>query len=174
MGREVRMVPADWEHPKEYDVYRHKMDYIPLLAGSYDKAKAEYDEEAAQWNKGFVKDWANGGWKEKSASCANEYAEYADYEEWAGEAPEPQNYMPAFEEGTANHFMMYETCSDGTPISPAFETPEELAHWLADTGASAFGDMTATYEQWLATIHAGSAPSAVIDETGLRSGVSFM
>ena len=42
--------------------------------------------------------------------------------------------------------MIYETCSEGSPISPAFETPEELARWLTD---NSFGSMTATYEQWL-------------------------
>jgi len=48
--------------------------------------------------------------------------------------------------------MMYETCTEGTPISPAFATPEELARWLADNEASAFGGMTASYEGWLRTI----------------------
>ena len=37
------------------------------------------------------------------------------------------------------HYQMYETCTEGTPISPVMETPENLARWLADNGASAFG-----------------------------------
>jgi len=57
--------------------------------------------------------------------------------------------------------MMYENTSEGTPISPPFETPEELARWLADNNASAFGGMTATYEQWLATCKGLYAPSMV-------------
>ena len=56
----------------------------------------------------------------------------------------------------------------------AFRTPEELARWLADTGASAFGEMTATYEQWLATCRSGWAPSAVACGGDLVSGVEFM
>ena len=70
--------------------------------------------------------------------------------------------------------MMYEDTTEGTPISPAFATPEELARWLADTGASAFGDSTATYEQWLHVCKGGWAPSAVIDINGMRSGVEAM
>jgi hypothetical protein len=69
---------------------------------------------------------------------------------------------------------MYETCSEGTPISPVMPDAVSLAHWLADNKASAFGRETATFEQWLATIKAGSAPSAMIDRRGLRSGVAAM
>ena len=44
---------------------------------------------------------------------------------------------------------MYEDTSEGTPISPAFETPEELATWLAENKASSFADFTASYDAWL-------------------------
>lgn len=71
--------------------------------------------------------------------------------------------------------MMYENTSEGTPISPVFETPEALARWLADNNASAFGGMGATYEQWLATCREGFAPSAVFSpSTGMISGVAAM
>ena len=59
------------------------------------------------------------------------------------------NFMPDWSPDEATHYMMYETCSEGTPISPAFATPEELARWLTDTGASISGSMRASYEQWL-------------------------
>ena len=69
--------------------------------------------------------------------------------------------------------MMYEDTTEGTPISPAFETPEELARWLADTGASAFGSLTATYDEWLNMIKRGSSVSAAIIDGRLVSGVSL-
>jgi hypothetical protein len=95
--------------------------------------------------------------------------------DYFGQAPVQEDYMPDFEPGTATHLMMYETCSEGTPISPAFATPEELAHWLADNNASAFGREGATYEQWLATCKSGFAPSAVfIPGQGLMSGVAAL
>lgn len=68
-------------------------------------------------------------------------------------------------------WQMWETCSEGSPISPVFETPELLAHWLADNNASSFGYMTATYDQWLKMIMLGWAPSAVRTSEGLKSGV---
>lgn len=85
--------------------------------------------------------------------------------------PDKEDYMPDWPKEECTHMMMYETCSEGTPISPAFEKPEELAHWLADNGASSFGRSTATYDQWLNMINAGWAPSAVMDGKGFRSGV---
>lgn len=55
--------------------------------------------------------------------------------------------MPAWG-GGADGYRMYET-TDGTPVSPAFATPEALARWLAETGASAFGALAAGLETWL-------------------------
>ena len=69
---------------------------------------------------------------------------------------------------------MWETTSDGSAISPVFETPEKLAQWLADTGASSFGNDTATYEQWLAMIQVRWAPSAVVVDGRMESGVAFV
>lgn len=90
----------------------------------------------------------------------------------------PPNYgigvMPDWPAEQRTHLMMYETTSEGTPISPAFETPEELARWLADNNASAFGSHGASYESWLAVAREGWAPSAVMDARGLRSGVEFI
>jgi len=110
----------------------------------------------------------------------NEYGRYkplhprrilAYHEPGEPEIPEDE-LMPDFG-NDATHFQMYEDCSEGTPISPICETPEELAQWLADNEASAFAGMTATYEQWLSTIRKGSAPSGIIDSTGLHSGVEY-
>jgi hypothetical protein len=69
-------------------------------------------------------------------------------------------------------WQMWETVSEGSPISPVCDSPEELARWLADSGASSFGSMTATYEQWLGMIGQGSAVSMMYSpETGIVSGV---
>lgn len=121
MGREVRRVPKDWEHPKQYGD-----EYQPLLDG-YKAALADFAKAVEE--KGL--------------------AEALDY---FGGGPVSDDYMPDWPEAERTHYMMYENTSEGTPISPACETPEELAHWLADNKASAFGSNTATYEQWLKMI----------------------
>jgi len=75
---------------------------------------------------------------------------------------------------TGKGYQLWETTSEGSPMSPVFAKPESLALWLVKNNASAFGSMTLPYEKWLAFIQkGGSAPSAVLDEKGLRSGVEF-
>ena len=72
-------------------------------------------------------------------------------------------------------WQMWETVSEGSPISPVCDTPEDLARWLADNNASSFGPMTATYEQWLTMIGQGSTVSAMYSpQTGLVSGVEYV
>jgi len=162
MGREVRRVPANWKHPTNKDG-----EYIPLLEGPYSKSLASWEEERLKWDNGLVSDW-NGGWKAKPSE-----EECPSYEDWNGPRPEAKDYMPEWPEEEKTHLMMYETCTEGTPISPAIADKYELAHWLEDNKASAFGDSTASWESWLATIEAGWAISAVIVGGKIESGVEF-
>lgn len=148
MGREVRIIPRNWEHPKNYDGR-----YIPKHYG-WDKAVAEFQALLA---------------KGKSVDYALRY--------FGG--PNPHDYMDAdwLEDGLRPELLcMYEDTSEGTPISPGFETAEQLATWLVDNNASAFAGQTATYEQWLAMIKSGWAVSAVLNpSTGeIKSGVAAL
>jgi hypothetical protein len=150
MGREVRMVPADWDHPRytadNAPFSRAVGRHIPMLGGSYDDAAAEFMEKA----------------NAEGLEAAVDYY---------GEPPKRDGYMPSWPDEQRTHFMMYEDTSEGTPISPAFETPEDLARWLADTGASSFAGQTASYEAWLRIANGGFAPSAVLVGGNLISGV---
>lgn len=171
MSREVRMVPSDWQHPttwgKDWKTGAPQLRFRQLFDGNYAQRASEWDEEAAMWEKGLVRDWQTKGWRPKTNDEAGSFVE------WSGDRPCEEDYMPTFQAGTATHLMMYETTSEGTPISPAFATPEELARWLADNNASAFGGEGATYEQWLRVCRGGWAPSAVIRDDGvMTSGVA--
>jgi hypothetical protein len=158
------MVPKDWEHPKN-----DEGKFVPLLSGSFEEADQEWNDGYAHWLLGEVSDYATNGWKPVDDKYRG--TRFTDYH---GSRPSPEDYMPEFSDGSATHLMMYESTSEGTPISPAFATPEELARWLSDSGASSFAGYTATYEQWLATCKRGYAPSAVFTpQTGLISGVEF-
>lgn len=158
MGREIRMVPRGWEHPKD-----EKGKYIPLMHGSYATAAADWDAGWAAWQRGEVENYSAeksaSKWKPKGGSTDG----CARYTDWAGQRPSPDDYMPDWPEGEATMLVMYEDTSEGTPISPQAETPEQLARWLTDNGASAFGGMTATYEQWLSMCKRGWAPSMIIE-----------
>lgn len=135
MGREVRRVPATWEHPKDA-----RGRFIPM------HQHFSYNEEE-------IAEGLRDGWLENK----------------------PPHYgvavMPDWPEAERTHWQMYETTSEGTPISPVMPTPEALARWLDENKASAFADFTATYDQWLAMIECGWAPSAAIESGVVRSGV---
>lgn len=78
--------------------------------------------------------------------------------------------MPEWTDKERTHYQMYQTVSEGTPVSPVFATPEGLAKWLADNEIDA-GRGPATYKQWLNVARGGYAPSAVIINGQVMSGV---
>ena len=164
MGREVRRVPTDWQHPKnEFG------EYVALFDGKdYERSVRKWDEEAAKWSEGLRSD-CKGGWQPIGDVDSESYAE------WSSERPVAADYMPRWTDAERTHLMMYEDTSEGTPISPAFATPEELARWLADSEASAFGREGASYEGWLRVARGGYAPSMVFtQQTGMVSGVDAL
>lgn len=162
MGREVRRVPADWQHPK---------------IKKYNWLKGEYEEQyQPMFDKPFapaMREWY-AGWEAWERGERKEYDEDNDgtYMDSYGNPPDPAYYRPDWPEESRTHLMMYEDTSEGTPISPAFETPEELARWLVDNNASAFGGQVASYEGWLRVAKGEFALSAIYTpETGLVNGV---
>ena len=164
MGRECFRVPADWEHPKKRDG-----SYQPMhMDRSYAEEAADWMRQATLWAEGKHPDQHDKTW---------DVSEYGFYWEWNDNPPNPEYYRQReWTPEEATHYQMYETTSEGTPISPVMESPEKLARWLADNGASTFADQTASYDQWLRMIVGGGyAPSAVFSpETGLISGVEFV
>lgn len=163
MGREVRRVPANWQHPKKANGH-----YIPLFHGSFARTLREWQEGHAQWEQGFRSDY-HGGWKPKEDDELS-----ISYEEWTGACPQQADYMPDWADEERTHFQMYENTTEGTPISPVMQTAEALARWLADNKASAFGEQTATYEAWLSMIACNYAPSMAITDGQIMSGVEAM
>ena len=135
VSREVRMVPVDWQHPRD----ERTGQYIGLFDG------ASYERHVAY------------------------AAEYDDPEE----KPDPDWFMPRWKDGERTHFQMYETVSEGTPISPPQPTKEHLARWLAENDANAGAGATATYEEWLACIEEGSSlASFVVVDGEIVNGVA--
>lgn len=164
MGREVRSVPEDWQHPK-----KENGEYRPLLPASWDDAFKEWMTGWKNWQKGLRRDWGTDELepiddKDKSTT-------YSDY---SGNIPNPDDYMPEWSDAERTHIQMYEDTTEGTPISPVMKTPEELARWLVDNNASAFGGQTASYEGWLRVAQGGFAPSFVVSNEGIQSGVDAL
>lgn len=142
-GREIRRVPSDWKHPlRDGETWttfpgpharfqpQHEAEkpYVELLR--------EYLAEYEKWERGERPDTDN------ARACTH-------YHEYAGGPPNPDFYSPYWPAEQRTHYQMYECTSEGTPISPVFATPEEVARWCVDNGASIFGRDTTTYETWL-------------------------
>lgn len=77
--------------------------------------------------------------------------------------------MPQFK--NPSHYQMYETTTEGTPISPVIEAPEALAQWLVDNEASAFAGQPASYGAWLEICRGKPAISGVITRGEIINGV---
>ena len=165
MGREVRKVPEWWYHPKYFNNFRKEYIYLPLRDG-YQEDLVAWEHEMQDLNRRKAE-----ALKEGNQRIIDDIDQS---QTWHLEArPDPCKYMPDFPEELRKYYQMYETCSEGTPISPKFAIPEDLARWLADNRASSFADMTATYEEWLRMITGpGWSVSAASDGVhGLISGV---
>lgn len=160
MGREVRRVPADWVHPRQDDPRK----YQPLYDASYKEAAREWKEEFLAWEAGHNASMD----RPRGPSDTEEYWEYA------GNPPDPTYYRPEWTDEVRTHFQMYESTSEGTPISPVMETPEELARWLVEHNAPAFAGVTADYEAWLRVAQGGYAPSLILSPEGIQSGVEAL
>jgi hypothetical protein len=158
MGREIRRVPPDWEHPRytDADRYTHRGrvypgEYKPL----YDR---DFETEAREWMDSAIA-WDNG----THPDAPEEKAGHPFYWQWDGEPPDPNYYRPKFPEGAATAYQMYENVSEGTPVSPVFATLEEMEAWLIGAGHSP--------EAAAKFCRTGWAPSMVIFNGDIRSGV---
>lgn len=143
-SRQVRKVPANWQHPKKPDG-----SYIPLFEGyrwniDYTSWVIDRERYKTEW---MLKNKEQEPSKSASDCMTCFIAEY-------GPEPKSCDYMPAWSPEEQTHLMMYETTSEGTPISPAFLTDVELAVWLFENKATTFADQTNTYEGWLEIIKA--------------------
>jgi len=111
MSREIRRVPANWEHPKnEYG------NYLPLLDNDFDTAAKKWDFDYELWEKGEHPD------QEKN----REFWEY-----W-GNPPQRELYHPKWD--NADWYQVYETVSEGTPVTPPFATKDALIDYLVING----------------------------------------
>jgi hypothetical protein len=119
MGREVRNVPANWDHPKMEGRYDDRLQ--PMHDRTFDQAAAEWKADFAAWERGDRPDYCSDGSKN------------LEYWEWNGGPPERAYYRP-WKDEEATWFQVWETVSEGTPVTPPFATKEELVEYLISDG----------------------------------------
>jgi hypothetical protein len=120
MGREIRRVPPRWDHPT-IDHYG-RAEFQPM----YDKTLAD---AMGEWLADFDRIRAGGMTDDEREYYPLGLADWmADYP-----PPAPSYYRP-WADADATWLQVWETVSEGTPVSPPFATKEELAAYLAANG----------------------------------------
>jgi len=150
MGREIRMVPPNWEHPKS-------TDFPDRLQPMFDR---NFTDAAREWKEAFAK-WEAG---ERPEYCDDAESRALEYWEWTDNPPERKYYRP-WKDEEAIWFQVWETVSEGTPVTPAFPTREALAVYLSKHGDAwdqKRGDGPWSIENARQFCLTGWAPSGVI------------
>jgi hypothetical protein len=118
MGREIRRVPANWVHPKD-----ERGRYQPMFDEDYEAAITEWIKNHELWMR-----------REHPDQIKGHGTEYSYYAEWNGNAPEVEYYRPKWTDEERTHYQVYETVSEGTPVTPVFATKEGLIEYLIEKG----------------------------------------
>jgi hypothetical protein len=119
MGREIRKVPPNWDHPKQEGAYDDRLQ--PMYDSTFAEAAAEWKAEYEKWEAG-----------ERPSYCTAEHAtlEYWEYDS----SPPDRDYYRPWQDDEATWFQVWETVSEGTPVTPPFATRAELVDYLATHG----------------------------------------
>ena len=123
MGREVRMVPPHWDHPskEEYNPFRQRSETRkqPMHDETFEDAAAGWKAEFAKWEAG-----------ERPSYCSEPELEFWEYDS----GPPDREYYRPWQDEEATWFQVWETVSEGTPVTPPFATKDELVAYLVANG----------------------------------------
>jgi hypothetical protein len=101
---------------------------------------------------------------------------HGSFEAYEGQRAEAEAWERT-EPPEGDGWQLWQTVSEGSPISPVFGTAEELARWMASP-AYTWGvakNSRLSYEAALAFVQAGWAPTLIsTPETGLVTGVEYV
>ncbi len=147
MGREIKRVPMDFDWPmnKIWPPYLATMctEEIRYAMGMSEDADIE---ELCEVCRRAAK-WA--GVSVLSHGCP----------EWKIQPPAGEGWQ------------LWETVTEGSPVTPVFSTPEELASWLVKPGNDTSITRGTSYDQWLSMIKARWAPSMIRQRGVSKVGV---
>jgi hypothetical protein len=116
MGREIRKVPENWEHPKDY-----RGHYKPLYDYDFNEWASQWMEDLQQWLNEYPT-----GFKEHNGE------KWAFWEWGDGPAPDRDECRPSWKPEEMTAYQIYENVTEGTPVSPVFRTEADMRAWLRD------------------------------------------
>ena len=164
MGSVIRRVPPNWEHPtyteENKTLYSRVDEYMPMRDRTIEQELSDREDER------FL--WENNVHPHQSISLSETFDEYA------GGDPDPLYYRPAYDE-PASWWQVYENVSEGTPVTPPFETKEELIDFLCTYGE--FDDLPSeipSREKAAAFVEEGYVSSFLFTNGRLYRGINSM
>lgn len=128
MGRELKRVPLDFDYPLKRVWYGYFMNEISTCHSKDD----EYCEQCRKMAE--IK-----GVELYSIGCPN-------YEKYFGEISDKLKELCEVPKGEG--YQLWETTSEGSPISPVFETLDELCEWC-ENNATTFASCKASKDEWM-------------------------
>jgi len=149
MGREIKRVPMDFDWP----LHAIWPGYLLCLCN---------DDMAHAIRK-------PGATSEETCEACRHFGRLAGLAATPGGCPETTIDPPA-----GDGWQLWETVTEGSPVSPVFATPEQLARWLVQPGNDTSITRGTSYAVWLRMIEEGWAMSMVMSNGRLQSGVEFI
>lgn len=123
MGREIRNVPANWEHPKN-----NSGKYQPLMA-NYVRALEHYKDDVEEFIKHIAEVLSDKSetiiYKQKFTDPQKVFTYLTEDDQLT--IPNIKDYMPS-----GSWCQLYEDVSEGMPLSPPFATKQKLVEWLSN------------------------------------------
>ena len=142
MGRVVRRVPPNWKHPEFKHYPTGAMRKQPMFDRDFEKAMADWLSEFDRVRSGNLSDIERECYPRG----------LADWLQDEGAPPDPRFYRP-WDESDATWHQVWENVSEGTPVTPPFETQDELIEYLAANGD--FWDQKRCWEDGWETLYRG-------------------
>lgn len=141
MGREIRRVPPNHEHP------RRQCEHSPWAGGCKESKEhggmcyqpqfnERIDDALGTWLVDLDRVRA-GKWQKIERECypTERGRPHIRLAAWIKDNPPPDpDYYRAYKDAAATWWQVYETVSEGSPVTPPFETREELIDYLATHG----------------------------------------
>lgn len=119
MGRELRRVPPNWKHP----IDGRNGEFQPMFDKSFLEACEQWKKEFLAWEQGIRPDY-----------FSEDNLKDMQYWEYEGGPPTDRQYYRPYSDKETTWFCIFETVSEGTPVTPPFETKEQLIQYLITKG----------------------------------------
>ena len=117
VGRDIRKVPKGWEHPRDKNG-----KYKPMFNEAYEDVLEEWIKNHRLWQTGQHPNQLEH--PEATKECKF-------FAQWSDNPPNIEFYNPnKWTAKEATCYQMYETATEGTPLSPVFSTLRALENWL--------------------------------------------